>query len=160
MGRQPRSGPYSLGARPGSLTWRHRSPQRIGSAQHSGVGRERVVRRVSCGSRAARREKTPKTRWDAVATGATSTPVLMALVVSRVFLSTQPMQELIAQLVTKAELNPEQAAKVAEVVKGFLADKLPEPIKGAVLGAISAESVDSAADQAKGLLGNLAGKMF
>lgn len=70
------------------------------------------------------------------------------------------MQELIAQLVTKAELNPEQAAKVAEVVKGFLADKLPEPIKGAVLGAISAESVDSAADQAKGLLGNLAGKMF
>lgn len=70
------------------------------------------------------------------------------------------MKELIEQLVGKAELNPEQAAKVAEVVKGFLADKLPEPIKGAVLGAISGESVDSAADQAKGLLGGLAGKLF
>jgi hypothetical protein len=70
------------------------------------------------------------------------------------------MKELIDQLVGKADLNPDQAAKVAEVVKGFLADKLPDPIKGVVLGAISGESVDSAADQAKGLLGGLAGKMF
>lgn len=70
------------------------------------------------------------------------------------------MNELISQLVAKADLTPDQAAKVADVVKGFLADKLPEPIKGAVLGAISAQSVDSAADKAKSLLGGLAGKMF
>jgi hypothetical protein len=70
------------------------------------------------------------------------------------------MQDLINQLVGKADLSPDQAAKVAEVVKGFLADKLPEPIKGPVLSAISGERVDSAADQAKSLLGGLAGKMF
>lgn len=70
------------------------------------------------------------------------------------------MKELIDQLVAKAELSPDQAARVAEVVKGFLADKLPAPIKDTVLAAISAERVDSAADQAKGLLGNLAGKLF
>lgn len=70
------------------------------------------------------------------------------------------MNELISQLVAKADLSPDQAAKVADVVKGFLADKLPEPIKGAVLGAISAEGVDAAADKAKSLLGGLAGKMF
>lgn len=70
------------------------------------------------------------------------------------------MNELINQLVAKAELSPEQAAKVAEVVKGFLADRLPEPIKATVLGAISAERVDSAADKAKSLLGGLAGKLF
>ena len=70
------------------------------------------------------------------------------------------MQDLISQLVGKAELTPEQAAKVALVVKNFLADKLPEPLKGPVLSAISAESVDSAADKAKGLLGSLTGKMF
>lgn len=68
------------------------------------------------------------------------------------------MKELISQLVTKAELSPEQASKVADVVKGFLENKLPEPIKGTVLSAISAENVDSLADQAKGLLGGLTGK--
>lgn len=70
------------------------------------------------------------------------------------------MNDLIQQLVGKADLSPEQAGKVAEVVKGFLADKLPEPIKGAVLGAISGDSVDSAVDTAKGLLGTMAGKLF
>lgn len=70
------------------------------------------------------------------------------------------MNELIERLVGRAELSPDQAAKVAEVVKGFLADKLPEPLKGPVLGAISGASVDAAADKAKGLLGDIAGKLF
>lgn len=65
------------------------------------------------------------------------------------------MKELITSLVQKADLSPEQANKVAEVVKGFLSDKLPEPIKGPVLSALSGEAIDSAADQAKSLLGKL-----
>lgn len=132
-------------------------------AQHSLAGIGRVRRRVI--SSAARvlyvtRKQAEYTVGRSKARCDAPTQAVKALVVLGVLLSTPLMQELIAQLVTKAELNPEQAAKVADVVKGFLADKLPEPIKGAVLGAISGESVDSAADHAKGLLGNLAGKMF
>jgi hypothetical protein len=73
---------------------------------------------------------------------------------------TRAMKDLVDQLVKQAELNPEQAAKVAEVVKNFLADKLPEPIRGPVLGALSGENISAAADQAKGFLGNIAGKLF
>ena len=65
------------------------------------------------------------------------------------------MQELIGQLVNKADLSPEQATKVAEVVKGFLEDRLPDAVKGPVLGALSGENVESAVDQAKGVLGKL-----
>lgn len=65
------------------------------------------------------------------------------------------MKELIGVLIAKADLDQEQAAKVAEVVKGFLTDKLPAPLQGPVLSAISGESVDSAADQAKNMLGKL-----
>ena len=49
----------------------------------------------------------------------------------------------------------EQAAKVAEVVKDFLGDKLPEAIKAPVMGALTGENVDHAADLATGLLGKL-----
>jgi hypothetical protein len=65
------------------------------------------------------------------------------------------MKELIQTLVQKADLDADQAAKVAEVVKGFLSDKLPEALKGPVLGALSGDAVDSALDQAKGMLGKL-----
>ncbi len=65
------------------------------------------------------------------------------------------MKELIGTLIAKADLNQEQATKVAEVVKGFLADKLPAPLQGPVLSAISGDSVDSVADQAKNVLGKL-----
>ena len=65
------------------------------------------------------------------------------------------MKELIDTLIQKANLSPEQAAQVAEVVKGFVADKIPEPIRGTVLSALTAENVGSAAEQAKGLLGKL-----
>jgi hypothetical protein len=65
------------------------------------------------------------------------------------------MKELISQLVSKADLNEAQAAKVAEVVRGFLADKLPESLRGVVDGALTGQAVDSALDQAKGFMGKL-----
>jgi len=65
------------------------------------------------------------------------------------------MKGLISQLVAKADLDEAQAAKVAEVVRGFLADKLPEPLRGTVESALTGQAVDSAVDQAKGLLGKL-----
>lgn len=65
------------------------------------------------------------------------------------------MKELVKTLVAQADLSQAQAEQVAVVVKGFLENRLPEPLKGPVLGAISGESVDGAADQAKDLLGKL-----
>ncbi len=65
------------------------------------------------------------------------------------------MRELIGQLVDNADLSPEQANKVADVVKGFLEERLPDAIKAPVLGALSGDNVDSAVDQAKGMLGKL-----
>ncbi|MBX3185248.1 MAG: hypothetical protein KIT72_08420 [Polyangiaceae bacterium] len=65
------------------------------------------------------------------------------------------MKELIKPLVERADLSPEQAEKAATVVRDFLSEKLPEAIRGPVLGAISGESLDNAADQAKQLLGKL-----
>jgi len=65
------------------------------------------------------------------------------------------MKELISQLVSKADLSEAQAAKVAEVVRGFLASKMPEMLRGPVESALTGEAVDSAVDQAKGLLGKL-----
>jgi len=65
------------------------------------------------------------------------------------------MKELISQLVSKADLNEAQAAKVADVVRGFLSSKLPDSLRSVVDGALTGENVDSAVDQAKGLLGKL-----
>ncbi|HYO93502.1 MAG TPA: hypothetical protein VER33_03275 [Polyangiaceae bacterium] len=65
------------------------------------------------------------------------------------------MKELIGRLVQQANLSEQQATKVADVVRGFLADKLPAPIRGTVEGMLTGENVDSAADKAKGLLGKL-----
>ena len=65
------------------------------------------------------------------------------------------MKELINQLVSQADISEAQAAKVAEVVRGFLASKLPEMLRGPVDSALTGEAVDSAVDQAKGLLGTL-----
>ena len=65
------------------------------------------------------------------------------------------MNQLITELVAKADLNEGQAAKVAEVVRGFLASKLPEALRGPVEGALTGQAVDSAVDQAKGMLGKL-----
>jgi hypothetical protein len=65
------------------------------------------------------------------------------------------MKELISQLVAKADLDEAQAAKVAEVVRGFLADQLPAALRGPVEGALTGQAVDSALDQVKGLAGKL-----
>ena len=65
------------------------------------------------------------------------------------------MKELISQLVAKADLNEAQAAKVADVVRGFLSSKLPGSLRSVVEGALTGENVDNAVDQAKGLLGKL-----
>jgi hypothetical protein len=65
------------------------------------------------------------------------------------------MKELISQLVAQADISEAQAAKVAEVVRGFLSSKLPEVLRGPVDSALTGEAVDGALDQAKGLLGKL-----
>jgi len=65
------------------------------------------------------------------------------------------MKQLISQLVSQADLSEAQAAKVAEVVRSFLASKLPDALRGPVEGALTGENVDSALDQAKGLIGKL-----
>lgn len=65
------------------------------------------------------------------------------------------MTELITRLVSQANLSDDQAKKVAEVVRGFLAEKLPEALRGPVEGALTGASVSSALNQAKGLMGKL-----
>lgn len=65
------------------------------------------------------------------------------------------MTDLISRLVSQANLSDEQAKKVAEVVRGFLKEKLPAPLQGPVDGALTGANVDAAVDQAKGLLGKL-----
>jgi hypothetical protein len=65
------------------------------------------------------------------------------------------MKELVSQLVARADLNEAQAAKVAEVVRSFLASKLPEALRGPVDGALTGQAVDSGLDQLKGLAGKL-----
>ncbi len=65
------------------------------------------------------------------------------------------MSELITRLISQANLNEDQAKKVADVVRGFLAEKLPEPLKGPVEGALTGNAVSGAVDQIKGLAGKL-----
>ncbi len=63
------------------------------------------------------------------------------------------MKALITELVQKADLSDAQAAKVAEVVRGFIGSRLPEAIRGPVEAALTGERVDDAVGQAKNLLG-------
>jgi hypothetical protein len=65
------------------------------------------------------------------------------------------MTELIQRLVGQANLSEDQAKKVAEVVRGFLSEKLPEPLRGPVEGALTGANVSNALQQAKGLMGKL-----
>ena len=64
-----------------------------------------------------------------------------------------PMKALIQELVAKADLSEDQAAKAAEVVKGFLGARLPEAVRGHVESALTGERVDAAVDAARNLLG-------
>lgn len=65
------------------------------------------------------------------------------------------MKALIGELVQKADLSEEQAAKVANVVREFILGKLPAAIHGPVEAALTGEHVDSAFDAAKNVLGGL-----
>ena len=65
------------------------------------------------------------------------------------------MKELISQLVAKADLSEAQAAKVAEVVKSFLATKLPDSLRGPVESALTGQAVGGVLDQVKGMAGKL-----
>lgn len=65
------------------------------------------------------------------------------------------MKELISDLVSKADLSEAQAAKVADVVREFVASRLPDALRGPVESALTGANVSSAVDQAKGLVGKL-----
>jgi hypothetical protein len=65
------------------------------------------------------------------------------------------MNALVSTLMEKADLSDAQAEKVAEVVKSFLQEKLPDAVQGPVMAAITGDNVDAALDQAKGMLGKL-----
>lgn len=65
------------------------------------------------------------------------------------------MKELISRLVSQANINEEQAKKAADVVRGFLSEKLPEPLKGPVESALTGAAVSGAVDQIKGMAGKL-----
>ena len=68
------------------------------------------------------------------------------------------MKELISQLIEKANLSEEQASKVADTVKSFLADKLPDALRGPVEAALSGEALQDATEKAKDFIGGLFGK--
>lgn len=66
------------------------------------------------------------------------------------------MQELLNQLMQKANLDEIAAEKAVEVVKDFLEDKLPGPIKSQVMNALEGIDLEDAGDllgKAKGLFG-------
>lgn len=65
------------------------------------------------------------------------------------------MKAFIQELVAKADLDEAQATKVAGVLRDFLAERLPESLRGPLDAVLTGERVDDAVDLAKGLLGNL-----
>jgi hypothetical protein len=67
------------------------------------------------------------------------------------------MKELIANLVSQANLSEEQAKQAADVVRNFLSARLPEAIRGPVESALTGENVDGAVDTARNMLGGLFG---
>ena len=65
------------------------------------------------------------------------------------------MKEMISTLIAKADLSPEQASKVADVVRQFLKDELPDAMEGPVLAALSGDNVDDAVGKAKDMFSKL-----
>jgi hypothetical protein len=68
------------------------------------------------------------------------------------------MKELIHRLVSQADLTEEQAERVAQVVRDFLVEKLPDSIEGPVLAALSGKNVDGAADALRNAIGSIFGR--
>jgi hypothetical protein len=65
------------------------------------------------------------------------------------------MKAIIQKLVSDADLSEAQAEKVAEVLRGFLSERLPDVIREPVMSALSGDNVDTGADMLKGALGGL-----
>ena len=65
------------------------------------------------------------------------------------------MKEMIATLMERADLSEDQASKVADVVRQFLKDKLPDAMEGPVLAALSGDNVGAAVGQAKDMFKKL-----
>jgi hypothetical protein len=65
------------------------------------------------------------------------------------------MKELIQNLVNKANLNEMQATKAVDVVRNFLAEKLPAQIREPVLRAIGATKTEGMPGAAQGATGKM-----
>lgn len=66
------------------------------------------------------------------------------------------MKELLNQLMEKANLDEMAAGKAVEVVKSFLEEKLPDPIKSQVMNTLDGVDLEDAGgllNKAKGFLG-------
>ncbi|HEX8263819.1 MAG TPA: hypothetical protein VF596_00240 [Pyrinomonadaceae bacterium] len=69
------------------------------------------------------------------------------------------LDELVNRVAERTGLSQEQARTAAETVIGFLKERLPAPVAGALDGAVQGGETGSSGmmDQARGMLGNLGG---
>ena len=69
------------------------------------------------------------------------------------------LDELVNRVAERTGLSQEQARTAAETVIGFLKERLPAPVAGALDGAVQGGEAGSSGmmDQAGGMLGNLGG---
>jgi hypothetical protein len=69
------------------------------------------------------------------------------------------LDELVNRVAERTGLSEEQARTAAETVIGFLKERLPAPVAGALDGAVQDGETGSSGmmDQAGGMLGNLGG---
>jgi hypothetical protein len=69
------------------------------------------------------------------------------------------LDELVNRVAERTGLSQEQARTAAETVIGFLKERLPAPVVGALDGAVQGGETGSSGmmDQAGGMLGNLGG---
>jgi hypothetical protein len=69
------------------------------------------------------------------------------------------LDELVNRVAERTGLSQEQARTAAETVIGFLKERLPAPVAGALDGAVKGGETGSGGmmDQAGGMLGNLGG---
>jgi hypothetical protein len=69
------------------------------------------------------------------------------------------LDELVNRVAERTGLSEEQARTAAETVIGFLKERLPAPVAGALDGAVQGGETGSGGmmDQAGGMLGNLGG---
>ncbi len=68
------------------------------------------------------------------------------------------MKELAKNLIEKANLTEEQAQHAAEAMRGFLEQKLPDAMKGSVLGFLTQERVEGVLNKASDVVAGLTGE--